>query len=164
MNYYPSTTDKMWNEENKYTIGYCYGLGLDVGCGNRTLMPNMITVDNWADGADYKMEADNLHEFKDKMFDFVYASHVLEHLKSPLEAIEEWLRVVKVGGYVIIITPDMLYVPTKGMANGDPQHKYDWKREEVREMVGMLSGCEMVNKNVWALPNYSMLFVLRRTK
>ena len=163
MNFYPSTTDKMWNEENKYTIGYCYGLGLDVGSGNRTLNPNMITVDNWADGVDYKMEADNLHKFKDKTFDFVYASHVLEHLKSPLEAIEEWLRVVKKGGYVIIITPDKRFIPQKG-CGGDPQHKYDWSQPELWEMIKMLSGCEMVNKNIWALKDYSMLFVLRRTK
>lgn len=164
MNYYPSSTDNLWNEENKYTIGYCFGLGLDVGSGDRTLNPNMITVDNWADGVDYKMEADNLHEFKDDTFDFVYASHILEHLKDPLKAVEEWLRVVKKGGYVIIITPDKRFIPTKGTVNCDPQHKYDWQYEEVREMMGMVDSAVVVNKNIWALRNYSMLFVLRRIK
>ena len=163
MNYYPSTTDKLWNEENRYTLGYCFGLGLDVGAGNRTLNPNMITIDNWSDDVDYKMEADNL-SFKDKTFDFVYASHVLEHLKDTLKAIREWLRVVKIGGYVIMIIPDKRFTPTKGTVYADPQHKYDYEYDEMREIVGCLDNAVQENKNIVALRNYSMLIILRRVK
>lgn len=37
--------------------------------------------------------------------DFVFSSHVLEHIEDWQEVIQEWHRVVKVGGYIIIIVP-----------------------------------------------------------
>jgi len=43
--------------------------------------------------------------FKDNTVDFVINSHVIEHFYDPVHAIEEWLRVVKPGGYVFIIAP-----------------------------------------------------------
>ena len=43
--------------------------------------------------------------FKDEEWDFVINSHVLEHFYDPVKAIKEWLRVVKVGGYVFMIIP-----------------------------------------------------------
>jgi SAM-dependent methyltransferase len=43
--------------------------------------------------------------FKDNTVDFVISSHVIEHFYDPVKAIEEWLRVVKLGGYVFIIAP-----------------------------------------------------------
>ena len=45
--------------------------------------------------------------FKDNTVDFVVSSHVIEHFYDPVKAIEEWLRVVKPGGYVFIIAPHM---------------------------------------------------------
>jgi SAM-dependent methyltransferase len=43
--------------------------------------------------------------FKDNTIDFVVSSHVIEHFYDPVKAVEEWLRVVKPGGYVYIIGP-----------------------------------------------------------
>ncbi len=43
--------------------------------------------------------------FKDNTVDFVISSHVIEHFYDPVKTIEEWLRVVRPGGYVFIIAP-----------------------------------------------------------
>jgi SAM-dependent methyltransferase len=43
--------------------------------------------------------------FKENTLDFVISSHVIEHFYDPVKTIEEWLRVVKPGGYVFIIAP-----------------------------------------------------------
>ena len=43
--------------------------------------------------------------FKDNTLDFVISSHVIEHFYDPVKTIQEWLRVVKPGGYVFIIAP-----------------------------------------------------------
>ena len=37
--------------------------------------------------------------------DFVLHSHVWEHLPNPLRALEEWVRVVKPGGFIFAIVP-----------------------------------------------------------
>lgn len=41
----------------------------------------------------------------DACVDFVISSHVIEHFYDPVKAIKEWMRLVKVGGYVYIIAP-----------------------------------------------------------
>ena len=43
--------------------------------------------------------------FDNNSIDFVISSHVIEHFYDPIQAIKEWLRVVKPGGYVYIIAP-----------------------------------------------------------
>jgi len=39
-------------------------------------------------------------------FDFVSSSHCLEHLNNPLEGLSNWLRIIKPGGYLVILVPD----------------------------------------------------------
>jgi SAM-dependent methyltransferase len=41
----------------------------------------------------------------DNSYDAVISSHVLEHLANPLGALAEWRRVVRPGGYVLLIVP-----------------------------------------------------------
>src|SRR3989344_6715828 len=43
-----------------------------------------------------KADVENL-PFKDKVFDFVYCSHLLEHVENPVKAINEITRVAKKG-------------------------------------------------------------------
>ena len=163
MNYYPSATDDLWNGEVQYVLGYCAsGLWADIGAGDRTLYPHMITVDNFSD-CDIKAEADYL-PFKDSELDGIYSSHTLEHTKDILKTIKEWLRCVEIGGYVIIICPDKRFIPTKGTLEADPQHKWDLQYEELREIIKLLDNAEQINKNIWALPNWSFLMILRKIK
>lgn len=53
---------------------------------------------------DHLCEGDDL-PFKNDTFDFVIASHVLEHFYDPIKAINEWRRVVKLYGLVFVIFP-----------------------------------------------------------
>lgn len=39
-------------------------------------------------------------------YDFVFASHILEHIANPLKAIQEWIKVIKPNGYLILILPE----------------------------------------------------------
>jgi SAM-dependent methyltransferase len=39
--------------------------------------------------------------------DAVYSSHCLEHIADFIGAIQEWFRVIKVGGYIIAVVPSM---------------------------------------------------------
>lgn len=43
---------------------------------------------------------------KNEQYDFVFSSHQLEHVANPLKAVQEWLRILKIGGHIIIIVPE----------------------------------------------------------
>jgi SAM-dependent methyltransferase len=50
-------------------------------------------------------EAGRLEDTPEDSYDAVLASHVLEHLANPLAALKEWARIVRPGGYVLLIVP-----------------------------------------------------------
>lgn len=57
-------------------------------------------------GKQWFAEAVSLSSFETGAYDFLLASHVLEHIANPLKALKEWFRVVKQEGVVLIILPD----------------------------------------------------------
>ena len=78
---------------------YCTGKGLDIGFGGDLITEN-------ADGFDFEHgDAQDLKSIADNSYDFVYSSHTIEHLPDPSEAIKNWFRVLKHGGYLIVYLP-----------------------------------------------------------
>lgn len=51
-------------------------------------------------------DAESLSTVGNGIYDFVVAAHVIEHMKNPLAAIENWIRVLKSGGMLYLIVPD----------------------------------------------------------
>ena len=51
-------------------------------------------------------DAVNIYLVKNDSYDFCFSSHSLEHIANPLKALSEWLRIIKKGGYIIIIVPE----------------------------------------------------------
>lgn len=51
--------------------------------------------------------------FADNSQDFVISSHVIEHFYDPVRTMQEWLRVVKPGGYIFVIAPHKERTPDK---------------------------------------------------
>lgn len=97
---------------------YCKGMGLDLGYGGDPIVPSAITLDlDWKDRGPPLLpyapqnlvgDALNLYWFKDEVFDYVYSSHLLEdfHPHEQKEILEEWLRVLQVGGVLVLYLPD----------------------------------------------------------
>jgi SAM-dependent methyltransferase len=56
-------------------------------------------------GKQFVAEARDFRAVADGNYDFVLASHVLEHVANPLRALSEWKRVVRVGGTILCILP-----------------------------------------------------------
>jgi len=50
-------------------------------------------------------EAGKLDGVSDDAYDVFLASRVVEHLANPLGALVEWQRVVRPGGYMLLIVP-----------------------------------------------------------
>lgn len=51
------------------------------------------------------VEAVDLEGLPDASFDFLLASHVLEHVANPLRALRSWLRVTREGGSLVLVVP-----------------------------------------------------------
>jgi SAM-dependent methyltransferase len=51
-------------------------------------------------------DASNLSSIAGHTYDFILSSHNLEHFANPVKAIQEWKRVTRHGGGLIIVLPD----------------------------------------------------------
>jgi len=88
---------------------YFRGRGVDIGGAPdplalyTSLFPLVEDVRTWdlEDG-----DAQFMAGVPDNHFDFVHSSHCLEHLHDPAEGLQNWLRVLKPGGYLIVCIPD----------------------------------------------------------
>lgn len=88
---------------------YFVGHGIDIGGGPDPLgsyvelFPLMQSCKRWdvEDGDAQMMEG-----VADESFDFVHSSHCLEHVVDPRIALDNWLRILKVGGHLICLIPD----------------------------------------------------------
>ena len=58
-------------------------------------------------GLDTRLGNLKSHNFPDASFDAIYASHVLEHVHDPLGLMEECYRILKPGGVVVMMTPNL---------------------------------------------------------
>lgn len=84
---------------------YCQGQGIDIGVGRidsfgaDPLLPNIDTWDKDNGDATFMIGVEN------HTYDFVYASHILEHISNCYLALLNWWRILKPGGYLIIAVP-----------------------------------------------------------
>ncbi|HEY7232003.1 MAG TPA: class I SAM-dependent methyltransferase [Pseudolabrys sp.] len=95
--------------DSRFARRYFVGYGIDVGGGDDSLhqfvelfplIENVFVYDK-AQG-----DAQKLDNVDDAAFDFLFSSHCLEHVYDPVEAMSNWLRVVRSGGHLVICVPD----------------------------------------------------------
>jgi SAM-dependent methyltransferase len=92
-----------------FAARYFVGDGIDIGGAPDPLtlyaqfFPRMGRVRIWdlKDGDSQLMRG-----VADEQFDFVHSSHTLEHLVDPAVGLQNWFRIVKPGGHLVVIVPD----------------------------------------------------------
>lgn len=109
--------------KNGFFDKYMSGSGLDIGCKGYndgvSILPTATAVNLEDEGYD------GLHlPYPDVSQDYVHSSHVLEHIEKYKETISEWFRVLKVGGYLVVVVPHQyLYERKKELpSNWNGQH------------------------------------------
>lgn len=95
------------------------GVGLDICCGNY-VTEGAIGVDSAYDvvGNNFNFRGDNLAGFPSESFDYIVCNY-FDCFDSPLKALNEWWRCLKVGGRVAIACSnadcyDLLDLPLNG--------------------------------------------------
>ena len=85
---------------------YMKGVGLDIGFQGY-VGSNIVPILPGATGIDigYPGYDGITLPFADKTQDYVFSSHCLEHISDYKNAMQDWYRVVKTNGYIIIIVP-----------------------------------------------------------
>ena len=169
--------DPQGNESGKIRwelVKWTRGRGLDVGCGPNKAFPHMIGVDNGADiqlfGHQFKPDvwiddAADLKLFGTESMDFVFSSHVLEHIPfdNVVKCLKEWLRVIKIGGYLVMYLPDETLYPKVGEPGANPDHKWNVSYKLLVELMEKAGHWDLVD---WQRRDqndeYSLFFVFQK--
>lgn len=133
--------------------------------------------------------AAELPMFASGSMDFVFSSHLLEHfplvaqnpedwpvtaramakrfrleMKTALQALTEWMRVIKMGGYLVLYVPDEDEYPKVGEEGANPDHCFNVNYDTV---IGLMKkvGCgwdliDFQKRN--AEHEYSLYFVFKK--
>jgi ADP-heptose:LPS heptosyltransferase/predicted SAM-dependent methyltransferase len=156
---------------------YTRGLGLDIGCGPHKAFPHFIGVDSKKDTALFgiEMEPDNVVEDAASLpqvptgkLDFVFSSHLLEHIEDYQGALREWWRIIKVGGHMVLYLPHRDLYPRIGQPGANPDHKHDFKPQDIIDTMTEITrevgnACDVLVCETRAQRmEYSFLLVLRK--
>lgn len=92
---------------------YLYAKKIDgVNFSNNTLWEgkidegNLYTYYKDKKGSQFIGEAAELKAVKDASYDFVLSCHSLEHVANPIKALNDWSRVMKSKGRLVLVLPD----------------------------------------------------------
>lgn len=138
------------------------GRTLDIGAGDgliTSLIKDAQGIDNCGlavklardKGVDVSSgDAYNLKTFLDNTFDNVLLADVIEHLDTPVKALDEIRRVLKPNGYLYIVTPP---ARADGRLHDPKFHYREYKPEELTNLLKEnkyteVSPVEVVNENV----------------
>jgi len=84
-----------------FALHFCKGYGYDIGyCKEDLKFPGSIGIDK-SETSDY--DANNL---PDKLVDYIYSSHCLEHVDNWVETLEYWISKINNGGILFLYLPD----------------------------------------------------------
>jgi SAM-dependent methyltransferase len=136
---------------------FCVGDGLDVGYGGDPIVPHAICMDLPQKYAAYEShvqhlhgDATNLHWFRDGVLDWVYSSHVLEDFHDTTSVLNEWLRVLRVGGRLILFLPDeqlyRSYCAVRGILPNVHHIHSDFGPDYVKRILDQRGGTTLIHE------------------
>lgn len=149
------------------------GRGLDLGAGMFKILPQAISVDNGNHaqfGHDIRPDifvetAEDMSIFGSGSMNFVFSSHLLEHIQNYKAALQEWWRLVAEGGHLVLYLPHKDFYPNVGEKGANPDHKHDFLPEDIISAMTEVQGsgwdlveCQERNEG----QEYSMLLVFRK--
>lgn len=139
--------DPQGNEAGKILwelVPYTRGFGLDIGCGPHKAFPHFIGVDNKKDTELFGIQMDpdftvpdatKLSMFADAACDFIFSSHMLEHVEDYKSCLKDWWRILKVGGHLCLYLPHKDLYPNIGTEGANKDHKHDFVEQDILDVL-----------------------------
>ena len=173
-----------WSADQKYrpesckivweVAPYLRGKGFDIGAGSFKILPHATSVDNCVDHELFGMQftpdenienAEDMSKFETHSLDWVYSSHLLEHLVNPEKALKEWWRLVKPNGYLILYLPHEDLYPKIGEEGANIDHKWNLNEQKVIDWMYKIGGwdlevCDKRDQD----EEYSFLLIFRKLR
>jgi len=112
--------DQMWQAEVSHLLPWLFGKGADIGCGLRTIKSDSIRVDIDPNVRPDVQCTGDILPFKDEELDYITSVHSFEHFDDQHKLMTEWLRVIKVGGIIGIVHPDVEFTKRQKPLNDNP--------------------------------------------
>lgn len=149
-------SDPQGNEAAKVRwdiVEFTRGKGLDLGCGPNKAFPHFIGVDSCKDAElfgismkpDVQVETcEKLDGVDDASQDFVFSSHLLEHIEDYAAALKEWWRVIRPGGHLVLYLPHKDAYPRIGQPGANPDHKHDFSQRDIERVMETLGGWSLL--------------------
>ncbi len=154
---------------------YCKGNGVDLGSSGDPIVPWAIQVD--LPQSEYKNYNTTRPEsviqwrgsaldlpFKNETLDWVHSSHLLEDFADWWPALTEWMRVLKIGGHLIIAVPGHTrFRAAVARGQGDNlSHKHEAQEKELSRELGWL--CDTIRDDYVSNDplEYSILYIGRK--
>ena len=159
---------------------YCKGNGIDIGYGGDAITDNCDTWDIENGDAHY------INKFISKKFNYIYSSHLLEHLENPHLALTNWWKILDTDGFLILYVPDRdLYEKKKTLPSKfSLDHKYFFTVDEYDppHTLGLIpliekclsnykiiyakvcnEGCTITDPNIHSNGEYSIEVVIKKS-
>lgn len=162
----------------KFTVQYCEGCGIDIASQGDPVVPWAWQLDLPPEEFAYynsntpprgpiplRGHADNLLVDSGSL-DFVYSSHLLEDFPDWTPVLTEWVRVLKPGGYLIVLMPDRERWLAALAAGQPPNDAHRHETNGPEELAGYAEkiGCTVVECRFTNLfdGDYTVMGVFRK--
>lgn len=135
-------------EEVKKFINPLTMNGIDIGSSGSPIFPQTISLDiNPSSGLlQWRGDARDLSFLRDGVLDYVFSSHCWEDFTEveKTQVLGEWVRVLKTGGYLMLLLPDEHRYRACCQREGhpsNPAHKdKDFSLEKTRSIIHVVNG------------------------
>lgn len=143
------------------------GKGIEIG-GHGMEERGLLGLSPVLTDTTYQLDGRTLDGIESDSIDYIVSTHVFEHIdQDPLKTLLRWSEVLKPGGIILIIMPDMAFFThdpkVTEIYNSAPNEMYPWQMEDVIKKLNEKVSFELLSINTHK-NNFDFETILRKRK
>lgn len=138
-------------------------IGADIGGPSGRAIDGIINVNLYGSRGNCIIGRGERLPFKNESLDYLISSHTLEHIKNTESVLKEWLRVLKVGGFMAVVMPDKRFHLHDPNVTKDGDAAYsEMEPSELLNIIKTIANIEILSFNTFD-NNFDFEFVIRKS-